>query len=151
MSVIHQGGDSRCVRLVVVTLTSPLPVPFMAGNIFLSLYRPRLQYTIERNSCEIWKVEMKQKLLLLNTLSQSEEQVSSFRLLCKIPHFVVEVCWTSPGLAASSPTPGLQTDVIVTLRWSFSSILPDLQSPNGYLKPLISLILRLYFIPKPNW
>ena len=36
MQAIYQGGDFHCVRLVVVTLASPLLVPPKAGNIFLN-------------------------------------------------------------------------------------------------------------------
>lgn len=87
MQAIYQGGDFHCVRLVVVTLASPLLVPPKAGNIFLNTsFILQTQVKVYYEKELLWKlrkVEMKQKLLL-NT-SQSEWQASSSRPFCKIP------------------------------------------------------------------
>lgn len=75
VQTIHQGGDFHGVELVMVNLASLLPVPPKSGNCFSappSLYRSRWDFTNERNPWENWKVEMIQKLLLLNTSWKSE-------------------------------------------------------------------------------
>lgn len=74
-------------EIFMVNLASLLPVPPKSGNCFSappSLYRSKFDFTNERNPWENWKVEMIQKLSLLNTSWKSEGWAFSSRPLCKL-------------------------------------------------------------------